>query len=362
MKRLPQFALLFVAAGLARTETRDPLPVPNIPGYATLKADFHLHTVFSDGEVWPTVRVLEAWHDGLDVIAITDHNGYNPHDTDVSKDLTRPYAIARGFARSLGLILVPGIEIAEGDTHANALFVEDPNALKIPGFLDALRAARKQNAYVFYNHPGWKETPRWYGLIAAAHDEKLVQGLEIVNGPDFYPEAYPWLEDKHMAAFANSDLHAPATAEYKPRTRPVTLVFARKADLDGVREALFERRTAAWMNGQIWGRESELRPLWAAAVQIAEVPSRVKRGAPLPLSFRNLSAIPFELKLAQKPEWLHAGLGGVSPERIGAFPAYVARDAPAGEQNVELKIEVTNAHIGPGKNLVISLPFTVMVE
>ena len=48
--------------------------VPEIDGYLTLKGDFHMHTVFSDGSVWPDTRVEEAWSDGLDAIAITDHD------------------------------------------------------------------------------------------------------------------------------------------------------------------------------------------------------------------------------------------------------------------------------------------------
>ncbi len=65
------FMLLAVTA-MAQVQVRDTLPVPDIPGYKTLKCDFHLHTVFSDGDVWPTVRVTEAFRDGLDAIAITE--------------------------------------------------------------------------------------------------------------------------------------------------------------------------------------------------------------------------------------------------------------------------------------------------
>ena len=46
---------------------------PNIPGYLTLKCDLHMHTVFSDGSVWPDIRVEEAVKDGLDAIATTEH-------------------------------------------------------------------------------------------------------------------------------------------------------------------------------------------------------------------------------------------------------------------------------------------------
>ena len=64
-------AVLLVAlgSGTASAQERDPLPVPDLPGLKTLKADFHLHTVFSDGEVWPTVHVRDAWRDGLDAVS-----------------------------------------------------------------------------------------------------------------------------------------------------------------------------------------------------------------------------------------------------------------------------------------------------
>ena len=71
------FALTAMSTAMA--QVRGYLPVPDVPGFKTLKGDFHLHTVFSDGDVWPTVRVSEAWRDGLDVIAITDHNEYHPY-------------------------------------------------------------------------------------------------------------------------------------------------------------------------------------------------------------------------------------------------------------------------------------------
>ena len=60
------------AAQIENIDRKDML-VPDIPGYQTLKCDFHLHTVFSDGTVWPTIRVTEAWEEGYDGIAITDH-------------------------------------------------------------------------------------------------------------------------------------------------------------------------------------------------------------------------------------------------------------------------------------------------
>ena len=55
------------------SQEKGKIVISDLKGYVTLKCDFHIHTVFSDGTVWPTVRVDEAYREGLDAIAITDH-------------------------------------------------------------------------------------------------------------------------------------------------------------------------------------------------------------------------------------------------------------------------------------------------
>ncbi len=70
--------VLFIALNVSLSAQKKIINIPDIPGYITLKCDFHMHTVFSDGIVWPTYRVNEAWEDGLDVIAISDHLEYQP--------------------------------------------------------------------------------------------------------------------------------------------------------------------------------------------------------------------------------------------------------------------------------------------
>ena len=118
MRRLWLIATVALTGALLHAQVpsvRDPLPVPDIPGYRTLKGDFHLHTVFSDGNVWPTVPVQEAWRDGLDVIALTEHAEYQPHSQDVGIDLLRSYQIAKPVADQLGIVLITGMEITKPD-------------------------------------------------------------------------------------------------------------------------------------------------------------------------------------------------------------------------------------------------------
>jgi histidinol phosphatase-like PHP family hydrolase len=73
---------------------------PDIPGYRTLKCDFHIHTVFSDGRVWPTIRVEEGIREGLDAIALTDHLEYKPHLADIAgPDQNRSHEIAQAAVK-----------------------------------------------------------------------------------------------------------------------------------------------------------------------------------------------------------------------------------------------------------------------
>jgi hypothetical protein len=322
-----------------------------------------MHTVFSDGDVWPTTRVAEAWRDGVDVISITDHAGYNPHKEDVPPNLARPYQIAAPAAAQAGIILVPGVEIAEGDIHANALFVDEPNQFMGLRFLEAVRKARALNAFVFWNHPGWKGPAQWFPLIASAYDEKLIQGMELVNGNSFYPEAYPWIADKSWTILCDSDVHSPMAPEYRGGNRPLTLVFARTADLAGIREALFARRTAAWMGGEVWGEPEQLGGLWEGAVKAENSPLSFAGGArTAALRISNSSAIPFRWRVTKAPEWLRfPGRGAVEARSLTGLPVSIARDAPAGRHEVAVELELTNFHVAPGQNLQVKLPLVVEV-
>lgn len=80
-----------IKIGKERVKARRELRLPEIDGYQLLKCDFHVHTIFSDGIVWPTLRVQEAWEEGLDAIAITDHIEGQPARTRMSaKGTTTP--------------------------------------------------------------------------------------------------------------------------------------------------------------------------------------------------------------------------------------------------------------------------------
>jgi hypothetical protein len=378
MRRLTAALLVLAAVGLghAQSPIREPLPVPDLPGYRTLKGDFHLHTVFSDGNVWPTVHVNDAWRDGLDVIALTEHAEYHPHATDVKVDGPRSYQVAKPLADQLGILLIPGVEITkpdppkaplvlpEGSAHFNALFVTDPKALYVADdHLEALRRAKAQNAFVFWNHPGYRvDRPRWFPPVAKAHDEGLFRGIELVNGPDFYPEAFPWIAERKLTILANSDAHDPVPPRAPGTRRPITLLFVRTPDLAGVRDALDSGRTAAWLGDDLWGAEEQLRGLWQGAIKVDSPTIVRKPGVSPAFRLRNTSALPFRMVVRRAPEWLVFTNDVVlGPERLVIVRPAVTAEAPAGEHRIEVQVEVSNFHVAPGRNLTVTQPLTVQI-
>jgi hypothetical protein len=278
MKRLNVWLAIVLSAALstlAQAQVRHEIQFPDLPQFKTLKCDLHMHTVFSDGLVWPTARVDEAWRLGLDAIAIADHIEYQPHKDDVPSKHNRPYELAAGRARERNLLLPRAAEITR-DTppgHFNALFLNDVNPLDTADFVEAIRQANEQNAFVFWNHQGWKgpEAGRWLEVHTQLYDKGWFKGMEVCNGDSYYPEAHKWCLEKGLTMLGNSDIHAPDLGEKSAPDdhRTMTLVFVKERTLEGLKEALVEGRTAVWYQDQLIGRREWLEPLFAECVRVA---------------------------------------------------------------------------------------------
>ena len=105
---------------------------PDTADYQTLVVDLHTHSVFSDGHVWPNIRVAEAQQDGLDAIAITEHLEWQPHLADIPHaDRNRAHQQAAESAKGSDVIVLRGSEITRYEPvgHINAIFVDDANKL-----------------------------------------------------------------------------------------------------------------------------------------------------------------------------------------------------------------------------------------
>ena len=296
------FISLLLLAEVSNSQVRKEINIPDIPGYLTLKGDFHMHTVFSDGRVWPTIRVQEAWRDGLDVIAITDHDNYEAFREDVSNvDGNRPFEIARSEADILGIILVKGIEITKEvpPGHLNALFIKDANLLKQDDLFKNLKEAKNQGAFIQWNHPGYHQSKpiKWFEIHTQIFENKLLDGIEVFSGKNFTQEAYVWAEERGLSITANSDMHFLVDMYHSEKYhRPVTLVFAKNKSVEAVKEALMAGHTAAYFENTIVGKKEFLLPLFEASVEILKLPLIIEKSIWF-IQIKNSSDLDYELEL-----------------------------------------------------------------
>jgi len=315
---------------LRHAERHDPcrkeIILPQVNGYNVYKADLHTHSVFSDGSVLPGLRVKEAWQDGLDVMAVTEHIEHRPHEktfvnylekyrsdkyskavntTIVSKSPTEDgimvdlnYAVreAQANAKKYVITIIPGCEITRSGTnvgHFNALFTTDNNLIYDPDPVQAIRNAKAQNALVMHNHPGWTRTNLDFTETEkVAYSEGLIDGVEVMNGNEFYPGIIDRVKEYDQFIAANSDIHGTTANDYRLTgvDRPMTLIFAKENTLESLREALEAGRTLAYGYNTICGDEQLLKDFFAAGVKVHLVGEDRKT---LSLTLTNMTSIPY---------------------------------------------------------------------
>jgi hypothetical protein len=342
--------VILLHAAVLLAQVRQDIRIPDIQGYKTLKCDFHMHTVFSDGTVWPTVRVDEAWREGLDAISITDHIEYHPHKDDVGTNVGRSYEIALPRARERGILLIRGAEITRETPpgHFNAIFLEDVAPLDTKDLLDATEAAHKQGAFIWWNHPGWKPDKKgWFDIHTQLYEKKLLHGIEVVNGLDYYPEAHEWALEKNLTFMGNTDLHDPCPVDKTTpeRHRPMTLVFAKDKTLAGVKDALVNGRTTVWYNDQLIGKREYLQALFDKAVAIRDI------------DYEGEDTIRFALVNDSDIDLKMDRVGDTGPKELVIPPdgrALLTLKVKSVESPTELSYVVRNFLIAPNKGLPVS--------
>ena len=342
---------------LRRPHNRQIVRVPDIPGYVTLKCDFHIHTVFSDGIVWPTVRVREAWEEGLDAIAITDHIENQPSKRFVGGDHNSSYDIALPEARARNIVLIRAGEITREmpPGHLNALFLSDVNKLDVEDPEAAVDAALEQGGFVFWNHPGWEAQQPDDTLMFPVHkrwmEEGKIHGMEVFNEKEWYPLALKWTLENDLAVMGNSDIHDVNEHYYDVRYshRPMTLVFAENRSEEAIKEALFDGRTAAWWGNEVAGKPEILEELFRQSVEIGQ-PYMVDEDGRSYLEIKNKSDLTFILE----PEE-----GGQFPERTVLLPDGIQMiRVNLAEVPPETLFLVTNFHTGMDENLTVKVSFS----
>ena len=280
MKKLLITPLLLVSITLSGFGQRKIVNLPDLPGYVTLKCDFHMHTIFSDGNVWPTVRVDEALRDGLDAIAITDHLEYTPKKDFIPLDFNAAWKIAEAYARERNLILVHGTEITRKmpPGHFNALFIKDAALIAKDPVWDAFAEANKQGAFLLWNHPGWKSQepdgiPKMYEMHKSLIKNGWLHGIEFFNDSEYYPLVFSFCKQYNLALTGNSDVHGVISESYTGPTdtnRPMTLVIAKERTHDALKEAMFAGRTMVYFRDILAGKEELAKPFFYKCISVGK--------------------------------------------------------------------------------------------
>jgi len=217
--------------------------------------------------------------DGLDAISLTEDLEYQPHKDDIPHpDRNRSYDIAIKEAGTHDLIIVKGSEITRKmpPGHNNAIFLSDPNKLLVDDSIQVFREAKKQGAFIFWNHPNW--TPQRKDGMATLTDvhrllirEKLLDGIEVANDQTFSIEALQIALDNNLTIMGTSDIHKLIDWDFKVPEgghRPITLVFAKERTGESIKDALINRRTVAVYKNLLIGRNEFLVPLIESSLKI----------------------------------------------------------------------------------------------
>jgi len=355
MKRLIIIILLFVSLISLVNGQRKTVHLPDLPGYVTLKCDFHMHTIFSDGNVWPTVRIDEALRDGLDAIAITDHLEYTPKKDFIPVDYNAAWKIGEGYARERNLILVHGAEITRKmpPGHFNALFITDASLIARDSVWDSFEAAIKQGAFLQWNHPGWKSQqpdgiPRMYEIHQKLIKNGWLHGIEFFNDSEYYPLVFTFCKQYNLALMGNSDVHGTISeiyAEPENTNRPMTLVFAKERSHDSLKEAMFAGRTMVYFRDMLAGKEEYSKPFFYQCISV---------GKPF---YQNDKSLFFEVtNKSDVPFYLVNGVAG-APASITLVANAVTRVIISKKVTPPLIYDVRNVLTGEKEVLKVELKY-----
>ena len=335
------------------SESRKEITLPKqLNGYNVYKADLHTHTVYSDGSVTPQLRVQEAWLDGLDVMAVTEHIEYRPFEktyaeymgTEVkAADLNYSYRLSESEGKKWGLVIIPGTEITRNGTtvgHFNALFTTDNNTIYDEDPLVAIRNAKAQGALVMHNHPGWTRKDIDYTKTEkAAYKEGLIDGVEVMNTNEFYPGIVDRCREKGLFIAACSDIHGTTYNDYgySGYIRPLTLILAEDNSLESLKAALADGRTIAVGFNTICGTEALLESFVKASITVTKVDGTDY------LMLTNNTSIPFLIQQGDSNPYY---LDPFSTARINGKKC---KDS--------VKFTVLNAFVSEKKHLDVKLSF-----
>ncbi len=348
-------------------------------GRSVLAVDLHTHSVFSDGSVWPDVRVEEAKRDGLFALAVSEHLEYQPKAADIPhKDRNRSFKIASDAAvvkpdatgaNKVPLLVINGSEITKlaiQPGHMNAVFITDANAMLPKAGLNPVDAAREQlktanaqGGFTFWNHPYWTaQTPDGIAKMDPVHADFIKQGLlhgiEVANGADMSDEAFRIALDNNLTILGTSDIHGLIDWDYDLANgghRTATLVLTASETEAGVKAALRAGDTVAVYNDNLIGKKANVEAVVRATLKM-EVGEALPRSTVQGVSIINDSPVDYMIENLGPNDAYDEG--HVFTVKSGSTFTLLMKNVPD-PAKLALNFKVLNTYVAPREHLVLEL-------
>ncbi len=299
-----------------KPSVRQEIILPQVNGYNLYTADLHIHTTYSDGIMNVKGRMEEAWRDGLDIVASTDHMRIKVNEDKLGQPTPKEVMAKHGakVAQSVvdaikrgaeyDLLVIPGVELtgnAKTLGHFNALFTTNNEEIYDYDPLQSIRNARAQGALIMHNHPGWRHSSlERTAFENQVYAEGLVDGVEIMNSVAFYPRSIDEAKSRKWFMTSTTDIHPTTAQTYREngQLRNMTIVFAKDLTLKNVREALEARRTLAYSFGVLAGEEALLKDFFEASVTTKKLTANKKKKSQR-VQLTNKTSVPFILRIGK---------------------------------------------------------------
>jgi hypothetical protein len=316
--------------------------------------------------VWPTTRVLEAYQEGLDAIALTEHIEYTPKSEDfTSKNRLRSFEIAEKSAKENGIILIKATEITRkmAPGHFNALFLKDANIFESfvskadprdgKNIAETLVEAQRQGAFVFWNHP-WFQHPEnrseWQVIHEELYRKKLINGIEVVNGDRYDSLVFKWCLEKNLTVMSNSDIHTPMVL-FPGQYRAMTLLLCKERSENGIKDALLNRRSIAYMEGSLFGEEKWVKLLVENSLVVKARQVNEKNAV---LEIENISGIPYKMEITDASGIgfrLNSAFHDFTLDALSQYSISISSQNFVKGDEYSVKLKVQNVQIAAGKPL-----------
>jgi hypothetical protein len=201
---------------VAVPERRPRRLLPSADGLSWLAGDLHAHTVHSDGGLTIDELAALAAGNGLDFLAVTDHNTVSHHE----------FLPAAGDR--YGISLLPGQEVTTASGHANAFgdigWIDFRESA--PTWVDEVA---RRGGLLSINHPSWGDCA-WRHVLATMAPLAEVWHSSWLDRCDGGPLAW-WVAAGRPIPVGGSDWHRPG-ADAVPGT-PTTWVGCTDGDVMG---------------------------------------------------------------------------------------------------------------------------------